>query len=189
LCFFCFAEMLTSRALRMTLTRCVVRLMSTRPVEDYGKFITKVSARREPSAIRAIQPLTLLPGMISLGGGYPNVATFPFDSLSVSIRGVKGGSVLELRGPELERALQYTNTVCCQIYFSHPPPPPTLLPFSSLNASCRRGSSRCYRSWKRFSSVFIILLRSRSDAPSASPGMFFFSSGLLYKRFNESYVW
>ena len=36
---------------------------------DYTNFLSAVSKRREPSAIRALQPLLAIDGMISLGGG------------------------------------------------------------------------------------------------------------------------
>jgi len=106
----------TLSCMRLPPARLAIRVVRSVSI-DYSSFITEVSKRREPSAIRAIQPLTLIPGMISLGGGYPNVATFPFDGIQVSIRGVKGGTTLDLTGAELERALQYTNTVrrCCEV--------------------------------------------------------------------------
>ena len=56
--------------------------------------------------------------MISLGGGMPNPETFPFDEISVGIRG--GGDLAEgadsgngsftLRGAALESVLQYSST-------------------------------------------------------------------------------
>lgn len=33
-------------------------------IEDYTKYLSRRSARRQPSAIRAIAPLTTLPGMV-----------------------------------------------------------------------------------------------------------------------------
>ncbi len=49
--------------------------------------IRSLLARRvgglKPSSIRALNPLMRLPGMISLGGGYPNAQTFAISSLEV----------------------------------------------------------------------------------------------------------
>ena len=84
-------------------------------IQDYSPFISAVSARRQPSAIRAIQPLTKLPGMISLGGGYPNGKTFPFEELSFTMR---GGKKLHLQGADLANALQYSGTVSDTVFMS-----------------------------------------------------------------------
>ncbi|KAF0687174.1 Aste57867_21030 [Aphanomyces stellatus] len=73
----------------------------------YESFFTPRSLRRQPSPIRSLQPLVSLPGMISLGGGMPNPSTFPFDSMSIKL---KSGQTLDLRGPTLQQALQYSPT-------------------------------------------------------------------------------
>eukprot|EP00698_Gefionella_okellyi_P023302 TRINITY_DN7923_c0_g1_i1.p1 TRINITY_DN7923_c0_g1~~TRINITY_DN7923_c0_g1_i1.p1 ORF type:complete len:432 (+),score=71.44 TRINITY_DN7923_c0_g1_i1:1713-3008(+) len=83
------------------------RRFASTEIASYGEFISEVSARRRPSAIRAIQPLTKIPGMISLGGGYPNGSTFPFQKLSLVTR---DGTTIDIAGEELASALQYTNT-------------------------------------------------------------------------------
>jgi kynurenine/2-aminoadipate aminotransferase len=77
-----------------------------RPV-DYESYLSARSKARRPSAIRALQPLLAEPGMISLGGGMPNKATFPFESISV---GLKGGGTFELDGDDLVEVLQYSGT-------------------------------------------------------------------------------
>lgn len=59
------------------------------PVADYNSYLSAISAARQPSAIRALVPFMNLPGMISLGGGVPNPATFPIDGLTFSMRGVE----------------------------------------------------------------------------------------------------
>ncbi|KAL9186804.1 hypothetical protein ACHAXT_010524 [Thalassiosira profunda] len=46
--------------------------------------------------------------MISLGGGMPNAATFPFEKISVQCRGTE--AKLTLEGKSLEEALQYSPT-------------------------------------------------------------------------------
>ena len=51
--------------------------------------------------------------MISLGGGMPNPDTFPFDDITVTLRGDGrggGGGSFSLRGEELESVLQYSPT-------------------------------------------------------------------------------
>ncbi len=101
-------------------------------VPDYDAYLSERSRARQPSAIRALQPLLSEPGMISLGGGMPNPETFPFDEISVEIRGNssdRGGAdeseILDhdsasasgpglgsftLRGSTLDAVLQYSNT-------------------------------------------------------------------------------
>jgi kynurenine/2-aminoadipate aminotransferase len=76
-------------------------------VDDYSRFISKVSAARQPSAIRALMPLLKVPGMISLGGGLPNPSTFPFQSIKVT---TVAGATFDLCGASLTEALQYSPT-------------------------------------------------------------------------------
>eukprot|EP01116_Phalansterium_solitarium_P024760 TRINITY_DN915_c2_g1_i2.p1 TRINITY_DN915_c2_g1~~TRINITY_DN915_c2_g1_i2.p1 ORF type:complete len:429 (+),score=144.14 TRINITY_DN915_c2_g1_i2:457-1743(+) len=74
-------------------------------IVDYTSFISRRSSRRKPSAIRELQPLLAIPGMISLGGGMPTASLFPIDRLSISL---KTGANVELTGPLLDKALQYS---------------------------------------------------------------------------------
>ncbi|KAJ3076460.1 hypothetical protein HDU98_002904 [Podochytrium sp. JEL0797] len=74
---------------------------------DYSKFISPLSARRKPSAIRSLAPLMALPGMISLGGGNPHPQTFPYVGLSFRLR---SGELIEVPEAELAQALQYSPT-------------------------------------------------------------------------------
>lgn len=74
---------------------------------DYDEFLSTTSKARKPSAIRSLQPLVNLPGMISLGGGMPNAATFPFEKLTMQCT---SGLELTLSGKALEEALQYSPT-------------------------------------------------------------------------------
>eukprot|EP00949_MAST-11_sp_MAST-11-sp1_P003677 g3677.t1 len=76
---------------------------------EYSPYLTEKSLRRKPSAIRALQPLLSIPGMISLGGGMPNSATFPFESISVALKGGKGS--FDIAGDALDGALQYSGTL------------------------------------------------------------------------------
>lgn len=70
--------------------------------------------RRKPSPIRELIPYLSLEGMISLGGGYPNPATFAFRRVEVELQrpGAAGepGPTLLLEGPELREATQYGAT-------------------------------------------------------------------------------
>lgn len=75
---------------------------------DYGSYLTRRSIARKPSAIRALQPLVALPGMISLGGGMPNPSTFPFTRITAEL--ADGSGSIELTGPTLQAALQYSPT-------------------------------------------------------------------------------
>ncbi|KAF2072486.1 hypothetical protein CYY_006195 [Polysphondylium violaceum] len=74
-------------------------------IKDYSTFISKRGSLKKPSPIREIIQLVNLPGMISLGGGLPNNSTFPFKSLTVEL---KDGTSLELKGSDLDEALQYS---------------------------------------------------------------------------------
>ncbi len=65
-------------------------------------------AGRAPSPIRELMPYMREPGMISLGGGYPNPATFPFRGFSVELVGSE--APLALTGEELAAAMQYAQT-------------------------------------------------------------------------------
>ena len=74
---------------------------------QYASYLTPESARRKPSAIRALQPLVALPGMISLGGGMPNANLFPIKKMSFTL---DDGTVMESVPSELNAALQYSPT-------------------------------------------------------------------------------
>lgn len=74
---------------------------------DYDRFLTPLSKRRQPSAIRSLQPLVKLPGMISLGGGMPAPQLFPFKALSFRI---DSGQEIALTPEQLAEALQYSPT-------------------------------------------------------------------------------
>lgn len=74
---------------------------------DPAKFISQRSARRQPSAVRALYPLLKKPGMISLGGGMPNAALFPFHSMELTL---KNGAKLNVNPAQMEAALQYAAT-------------------------------------------------------------------------------
>lgn len=58
-------------------------------------------------------PLLEQPGMVSLGGGLPNSALFPFTSISIGISDPHDGNETELKlsAEEVGAALQYSPTV------------------------------------------------------------------------------
>ena len=62
--------------------------------------------RRRPSPIRALAPLMRQEGLLSLGGGYPNPATFAFDRLTLE----GGGHRQVIEDEVLRSALQYGAT-------------------------------------------------------------------------------
>lgn len=59
---------------------------------------------RTPSPIRELVPLMKIPGIISLGGGYPNPETFVFGDVEVRF---KSGAAIRLAGKGLAEASQY----------------------------------------------------------------------------------
>ncbi|PLW52769.1 hypothetical protein PCANC_07285 [Puccinia coronata f. sp. avenae] len=84
------------------------------PIDYDGKFISRAGKRWKPSGIRGLLPLEALPGMISMLAGKPNAATFPFQSIDITLKpSAATGEVpetLRLSGPELDAALQYGPT-------------------------------------------------------------------------------
>lgn len=72
------------------------------------RFLNQSSKMRQPSAIRALQPLLKVPGMISLGGGMPNPSTFPISTIQIQLKA--GGETIQLTAQETEMALQYSQT-------------------------------------------------------------------------------
>ncbi len=80
-----------------------------RPILSYTPFLSKRALARNPSAIRALQPLLSEPGMISLGGGMPNPSTFPFEAIQVTLSDPQK-TTFALKNKELEQVLQYSGT-------------------------------------------------------------------------------
>ena len=74
----------------------------------YTRFFSNRALGRSPSPIRALQPLTTLPGMIALSGGVPNPSLFPITELSFKINGSE--SPVTLSDSSLKQALQYSNS-------------------------------------------------------------------------------
>lgn len=64
---------------------------------------------KAPSPIRELVPLMRLPGMVSLGGGYPNPETFVFERFDVTFT---DGTRLSLEGEALTNASQYGPSEC-----------------------------------------------------------------------------
>ncbi|XP_073433421.1 kynurenine/alpha-aminoadipate aminotransferase, mitochondrial isoform X1 [Dendrobates tinctorius] len=76
---------------------------------NYARFLTAVSAARQPSPIRAMTDLLMKspPSIISLAGGAPNPDTFPFKSASVTLT---DGTAIEIGENLMKKALQYSAT-------------------------------------------------------------------------------
>lgn len=75
---------------------------------SYDKYLSQRSALRKPSAIRALQPMLSVPGMISLGGGMPNKETFPFKRIVAEL---SDGTMVDVASPDtIDEAFQYSPT-------------------------------------------------------------------------------
>ena len=75
----------------------------------YSRFISAVSAGRQPSLIREMTKILAAapPEMIPLSGGFPNPEMFPFKNLTISM---ENGSSIDLSGKTMQSALQYLPT-------------------------------------------------------------------------------
>lgn len=71
---------------------------------DIQKKLAQRAADKKPSPIRELIKYMKIPGMISLGGGYPNPETFVFDSISIKF---KGDQEITIQGRDIEVASQY----------------------------------------------------------------------------------
>ncbi|KAJ3414664.1 hypothetical protein HDV05_006199 [Chytridiales sp. JEL 0842] len=63
--------------------------------------------QRKPSAIRSLQKFMSTPGIISLGGGNPHPSTFPYTSISFTLR---SGEKVDISEADVAKALQYSPT-------------------------------------------------------------------------------
>lgn len=99
---------LTGLMRRLSRAKSTATTTAATATVDYAAHLTRRSLARQPSAIRALQPLVTQPGMISLGGGMPNPSTFPFTRITAELR---DGSEIELTGKQLESSLQYSPTL------------------------------------------------------------------------------
>ncbi len=70
-------------------------------------LLAKRTRGMKPSPIRKLNPLMRMPGMISLGGGYPNAHTFAISSLDVVF---KSGRQFTIRDKSMDLACQYGPT-------------------------------------------------------------------------------
>ncbi|KNZ44865.1 hypothetical protein VP01_874g5 [Puccinia sorghi] len=89
--------------------------MHSSPIDYDSKFISRAGKRWRPSGIRGLFPLEARQGMISMLAGKPNPTTFPFESISVTLKPSaaatgKEPETLRLSGSELDAALQYGPT-------------------------------------------------------------------------------
>ena len=71
-----------------------------------SRIFSKRLAGRRKSIIRELEPLSRLPGVISLGAGYPSPATFPLREARFDIDGI----AIELSAEDRQRACQYGPT-------------------------------------------------------------------------------
>ena len=72
------------------------------------KFLSQRYSGRQPSLIRSIVQANMgVPGMISLAGGLPNPAVFPFSGMSATI----GDTTLEVPADQVVAGLQYSASI------------------------------------------------------------------------------
>ncbi|KAJ3357780.1 hypothetical protein GGF32_000863 [Allomyces javanicus] len=90
-----------------TMTTNQTSRTTAKPIQDYTRYLTSVSLARQPSAIRALQPIMAMPGMISLAGGLPNPATFPIANVELTL---KNGAKISMGDTMTRAALQYGPT-------------------------------------------------------------------------------
>ncbi|PFH53413.1 hypothetical protein AMATHDRAFT_55357 [Amanita thiersii Skay4041] len=86
------------------------------PDEFYDSFLSNLAKSWKPSPIWDMLPLELKPGLLSLLAGKPNPVTFPFTSLSLTVRSpesspqAQDGTHITLTEEELSTGLQYNLT-------------------------------------------------------------------------------
>jgi hypothetical protein len=107
---------------------------------NYLRFLSHRGRRLQPSAIRALQPLVSLPGMISLGGGYPNSRLFPFQSLSMRL--AQPGSECETESTEVTLSTEQLSTA---LQYSPSYGIPSLLDKLSIMQTVRENCTPCLR--------------------------------------------
>jgi len=71
---------------------------------DIESRLARRARDKKPSPIRELLKYMKIDGIISLGGGYPNPATFVFDSVNVKF---KGGQDITIENKNLDTASQY----------------------------------------------------------------------------------
>ncbi|KAM9607223.1 kynurenine/alpha-aminoadipate aminotransferase, mitochondrial-like [Trichechus inunguis] len=74
---------------------------------NYARYLTAMSAAREPSAIRVLSEIVnrAPKSLISLAPGFPNPNTFPFKTASITL---KNGKTIQFGEEMMKRALQYS---------------------------------------------------------------------------------
>ena len=79
---------------------------------DHTALLSYTSRLRPESAIRSLFPAESTPGMLSLLAGKPNVDMFPFANIALELKpvGAEAPTTLNIRGADLEAALQYGQT-------------------------------------------------------------------------------
>ncbi|KAJ3775896.1 PLP-dependent transferase [Lentinula raphanica] len=84
------------------------------PANFYNKFLSEKGKQQKPSPIRGLYPLEKKPGVISLLAGKPEPSTFPFTSLSFTVKDplqTDGSeSTITIPQDQLSPGLQYSDT-------------------------------------------------------------------------------
>ena len=83
---------------------------------DIRSLLARRAGGMKPSPIRKLVSIMRLPGMISLGGGYPNAKTFAFTSLDMVF---KSGRRFQIRDKAMDLACQYGPTDASADLMSH----------------------------------------------------------------------
>ena len=74
---------------------------------DFKRLMAKRTKGLSPSPIRKLVPLMRQPGMVSLGGGYPNAKTFAFEAMEIAF---KSGRRFSIKDTAMDLACQYGPT-------------------------------------------------------------------------------
>lgn len=81
---------------------------------DYSNYLSKLAKTYPQSAIRGLFKAELIPGMVSFLAGKPNPDTFPFQSISITLKPepdqAGAGETIEIKGQDLDQGLQYGAT-------------------------------------------------------------------------------
>ncbi|KIJ46909.1 hypothetical protein M422DRAFT_164756, partial [Sphaerobolus stellatus SS14] len=80
--------------------------------EYYEARLSKTAKARRPSPVWDLFPVEAQPGMLSMLAGKPNPLTFPFEAITLTVRGQNDEASVDLvlQGDELETGLQYSVT-------------------------------------------------------------------------------
>eukprot|EP00105_Crassostrea_gigas_P029832 XP_011451892.1 PREDICTED: kynurenine/alpha-aminoadipate aminotransferase, mitochondrial-like isoform X2 [Crassostrea gigas] len=75
---------------------------------NYARYLTRVSAARQHSAIRVLTAFVQEnPSIITMAGGMPNPQTFPILEATLKLR---DGKTIDMDAKNMKLALQYSGT-------------------------------------------------------------------------------